>query len=305
MSFLIIFSAGCQALEKKPETLHADDEKVKAFKKTDYEQENYVRVQDYTGEGFELRDSKEINGEIARSHQKEVEKGVKEFFLKNYRTEVEVNDIVSAKDGAVVYVESIHEPKFHTFAIVPVNSKNKTVSTDRIWSLEGQVESAIAGGLYVLAFKEKFQTLDTYLHSMITKHPIVGKSDEMITNIGGEGYLTPYYFLLPVGNVYNQLVAEYIENPAISIEEIRKLLLEHKDELHEINISIEFFMEDEYTQPDPKILKELVTNIENMNDIPDGTYLVFLNDNYIDKKRGVGKKENTIKQSHPNPIIKK
>ncbi|MDY0409406.1 hypothetical protein ACFFIS_01380 [Virgibacillus soli] len=43
MSF-IVFLGGCQALEKKPDTLHADDEKVKAFKKTDYEKENYVRV---------------------------------------------------------------------------------------------------------------------------------------------------------------------------------------------------------------------------------------------------------------------
>ena len=301
LSMFLLLLQACSFLNATNKTQHAKEEE---FKKTDYEKENYVRVQDYTGEGFKLRDSKEKNGEIARNQQEVVEKGVKDFFLKNYRTEVKINNIVSAVDGAVVYVESVKEPKFHTFAIVPVNSKNKTVSINRIWSLEGEVESSLATGLYVLAFQDEFQKLDNYLQDVVDNHPVVGMSEEMITNIGGEGYLSPYYFMSPFGDAYDQLVAEYLENPEMSSEEVRDFLNNHSNELYKINITIELFMEDEYTSPDQQILDEVAANIEEMDGIPAGEYSIFIHDNYIDKKRGVGFKENTLERTNPNKIRK-
>ena len=157
---------------KKPDTLNTDEEKVKEFKKNDYEKENYVRVQDYTGEGYTLRDSKEKNREIAIQHQDEVEKAVKEFFLTNYHLNVEVNNIVAAVDGVAVHVESIDNPNIHTFAIVPVDIKSKIVHTNQTWSLEGEVEKAIKGSLYVKANEKEFANLNRYLNSIEQKYPV-------------------------------------------------------------------------------------------------------------------------------------
>ncbi|MDY0409405.1 DUF1672 family protein [Paracerasibacillus soli] len=246
-------------------------------------------MQDYTGQGYKLNNSKKVNEEIAWSHQEEIDKAVKEFFLKNYHTKVQVNNMVSAADGAVVYVESVKEPKFHTFAIVPI--QRKSVLINNIWSLEGKVEGAIAGSLYALAFEEEFQVLDDYIQSMLEKHPIVGKQNEMIKNIGDQGYVTSYFFLAPLSKVYDELVAKYLEQPTITKQEIRKFLHTQKEELHRINVSIEFYMEEEYTHPNQEILDDIVAGLEELEGIPPGSYSVHLNDNYIDKRRGIGKRK--------------
>ncbi|MDY0409404.1 hypothetical protein [Paracerasibacillus soli] len=53
MGFLIIFSAGCQALEKKPDTLQADEEKVNNLKK--------LTIEKKTMSEFKIIQVKDIN----------------------------------------------------------------------------------------------------------------------------------------------------------------------------------------------------------------------------------------------------
>lgn len=65
--------------------------------------------------------------------------------------------MVGAKDGATVFVESKGEPHFFTYAVVPINVKEKKVMTDQIWADEFQVENAIKGGLYHMIFSEEFK----------------------------------------------------------------------------------------------------------------------------------------------------
>src|SRR5690625_5025704 len=58
-------------------------------KKNAYEQENYVPIQEYTGEGFTLRDANPKTGEIAEANREEVVTAVEGFFKNKYKTEVD------------------------------------------------------------------------------------------------------------------------------------------------------------------------------------------------------------------------
>src|SRR5690625_151877 len=126
----------------------------------EYEQENYVSIQEYTGEGYTLHDANEEYGEIAEENRDTVVAAVEQYFLDNYSAEVEVHNIVSAMDGVTVFVESVGEPHFNTFAIVPIDLQNEEIKTDSVWSSDGQVEYAIKGGLYAMAFAYEFAKLD-------------------------------------------------------------------------------------------------------------------------------------------------
>src|SRR5690625_1772221 len=52
-----------------------------------YEEENYVPIQEYTGEGFTLRDANPKTGEIAEENREEVVTAVEGFFKNKYKTE--------------------------------------------------------------------------------------------------------------------------------------------------------------------------------------------------------------------------
>ena len=273
-------------------------------RKNDYEKENFVPIQEYTGEGFKLRDSREENLEIAEKYREEVEKAVKQFFLDEYKTEVKVHNMVAAVDGVKVHVESIGEPHFYIHTIVPVDINNKTVRTDSIWALEGQIEKAIQGGLYAMAYEEEFKKLDNYLEGLTKEHPITGTPIEANQNVLGTGYMTSYYFIAPAGDVFKDLFNLYLENPKITTEEIREFLANNQFESHLLNIAIEFYMEQSNTNPKQEILDAIASDIESMENIPRGEYTIILNDNFIDKSRGIGLKENSLRRSSPNDIIK-
>ncbi|MEC0785779.1 DUF1672 family protein, partial [Bacillus haynesii] len=57
--------------------------------------QNLIRVQDYTGQGYAL-DGGQATAEIAKAHHEEIEKAVKTFFLEKYKTKVKVHNIVGA-----------------------------------------------------------------------------------------------------------------------------------------------------------------------------------------------------------------
>ena len=293
-------------MELNVEKKQVDSETVAGdTRKNKYEKENFVPIQEYTGEGFKLRDSREGNLEIAEKHQDEVEEAVKQFFLDEYKTEVKVHNMVAAVDGVTVYVESIGEPHFYTFAIVPVDLKDKEVRTDSVWSMEGQVENGIASGLYAMAYKEEFINLNQYLEEATENHPIVGISKEAIENVRARGYSTPYYFVASLSDTLDELTDEYLKNPKISVTEVKDFLRQNNFNPEFLNISIEFYMEKQNADPEQKILDSIVGDLENKDNIPPGEYSIHLNDNYIDKRLGIGKKENSIKLGSPNKLSKK
>ncbi|WP_079529591.1 DUF1672 family protein [Halobacillus hunanensis] len=263
----------------------------------------YASVQDYTGQGYTLK-SGEKTDEIAEDHREEIDKAVKEFFMEEYKTEVKVHNTVGAVDGASVFVESVGEPHFYTFAVVPIDTEKGKVLTDQVWAQEGQVEAAIRGGLYGLIFEEGLQKLDNYLKEFTSKHPVVGVQEEKNENVGGAGYMTPYYYITIFGESFDPLYKMYLENPDRSKEEWVNALNEKSVNPDEYNITIQLFMEEPNVDPDKEIFNQIVSDLENMNGLPPASYSVYLNDNRIHKSSGTGTQDNSLVRSNPNYIIK-
>ena len=304
---LIIVIGGCNTMEKSDDNgkpVNGDTKLNNQEGMNEYEKENYVPVQDYIGEGYTLKGAREETGEIAKEHRDEVEKAVEDFFVDEYKTEVNVHNFVSAKDGVSVFVESTGEPHFYSFAIVPVDIKNKEVKTDQVWSQEGQVEAAIQGGLYAMAFEEEFQNLEEYVEEITEDYPVVGRNIEGIANVGGNGYTTPYYSVTPFSNVFDDLLDRYIENPYMSKSELKNFFEVNEFDRDKLTIIIEFFMSSEEDEPDSVLFNKITSDIEKMDTIPRGKYGITLNDNYIDKKRAIGTKDNSLELLYPNEILK-
>lgn len=261
-----------------------------------YEEENFVLIEDYDGEGFTLRDANPKTGEIAEKNREEVISAVEDYFISEYHTEVKVHNIVSAVDAVSVFLESVGEPHFYTIAVVPVDLENETVKTDEIWTEEGHVEGGIKGGLYKMAFSEEFEQLDAFLESSTETHPITGSPQAVIENVKGNGYTTPYYFVSTYGNVFKDIFNAYMEDPSISGEEIRSIILDQPMDKSGVSIGIEFYMSGDEAEPDEEIFETLAKNLQEMKELPPGEYFFFLNDGFIDKRRGIGKKENSLEK---------
>ncbi len=268
-----------------------------------YEQENYVPIQEYTGEGFTLRDANPKTGEIAEENREEVEKAVEDFFLDDYKTEVKVHNIVSAIDGVSVFVESIGEPHFYAFAIVPIDVRNEVVKTDAVWSQEGQVESAIRSGLYVMAYEKEFARLDEFLEEIEAEYPVVGMNIEVAENVKGNGYRTPYYF---PKTSFKPMYEKYLEEPEITREEIKSFLDDEGFIPSKMSrITIRFYTEDSSVEPNEKLYDEIYNKLKDIEGIPGGRYTLILNDNYINRKSAIGEKENSINKTSPDKMEKK
>lgn len=296
---ILILCGGCLSMDNSGSKAQEKDEieEVNA-----YEQENYVPVQEYAGEGFALRDANPKTGEIAEENREEVVAAVEQFFLNEYKIEIQVHNIVSAVDGVSVFVESVGDPHFYSFAIVPVDIKNREVQTDQVWSQEGQVESAISSGLFAMAFEEEFARLDSFLEGIEEELPVVGERIEMIQNTQGAGYETPYYFIT---TGFRSILDIYLDKPNITKEELRAFLDKEDYDYTNINgISIRFYMEESNIEPDETIYDHIYAGIEDLEAIPGGHYSVILNDNYIDRRRAIGEKDNTIDKTSPNRIEK-
>ena len=118
---IILLLSGCSLSNKEKETQAKEDEKViLGAGNIKLQAENFVRVQDYIGEGFSLRNSHRTK-DIIKGKEGEIEDAVVTFFQTKYKTDIKVHAIHPAVDGAAVYVESIGDPHFYTFAVVPID----------------------------------------------------------------------------------------------------------------------------------------------------------------------------------------
>jgi hypothetical protein len=287
---LIFLLGGCVSMGNtnsgEPESLD---------KQNAYENENFVSIQDYKGQGFELRGSLKETGEIAEDNRAEIETAVQGFFKENYKTDVTIHNIVSAADGVSVYVESVGEPHFYTFAIVPIDVNNKVVKTDRVWSQEGQVENAIQSGLYAMAYDQKFQKLDEYFNKLIKEYPVVGRPMEVVENVRADGFATPYYYMSTVGETFESILEMYLENPNISEEDIASYFHHNEFDTKYAIITVYLFMEEATAEPDNDLFNTIVSDLNELEGIPRGEYTVLLNDNLVDKRRGIATKDNTLR----------
>lgn len=269
-----------------------------------YNAKTFMSIQNYTGEEYQLYDSNEKVLKIAEEHTKEINDAIRKLFREKYSSHVKVNNMVGTKDSVTIFVESVNEPYFHTFVVLPVHEKQKKVMLDSVWSQEGEIERAIKSGLYVMAFKEEFLVLNEYLENVTKMFPLIGTPEQVISKVKANGYTTPYYFISPSGSIFKKVFAKFMLNPKLTGQEIRSIFDENPPCSKGINICIEFYMKDKEALPEQNILDTIVTDIQNMTSIPKGAYSFYLNDNLIDIHRGVGKKGNTLTKKSPRKLLK-
>ena len=283
---------GCMNLDLGNHDKNGD--KTEANNNQEEYNQNLIRVQDYTGQGYAL-DGGQATAKIAEAHHEEIEKAVKAFFLDKYKTKVKVHNIVGALNAASVFVESEGEPHFYTYAVVPVDVKNKQVMADKVWSEEGQVEDAIRTGIYAMVYSEEFKNLDQYLKEFTTEHNLIGLTKEAVENVGGNGYSTPYYYISISPDAFGiNLSKMYLENPDQSKTEWEKVLMNQKMNEKSIDITIQLFMKNKNVEPDPSIIEQISKDIKKMNGLPLGIYSVLLHDNKIGKRTATGSKDNSL-----------
>ncbi|MBG9588234.1 DUF1672 family protein [Cytobacillus firmus] len=265
-------------------------------------EETKISVQDYTGEGYALPYGR-VTDEIADKNLAQIEEAATSFFKENYKTDVTVHNVVGAKDGATVFVESKGEPHFYTYAVVPIDELEKKVMTEKIWADEFQVGNAIKGGLYGMIFKEEFNQLDNYFDSLAAEGQITGRTKESIQNVGGHGFSTPYYFISIASETAIKPVYDlFMKNPDESAENLRKIYDDNSFSAENLFINIQLFMADKNANPDKKLFDQIIKDLEEMTSIPRGSYSFVLNDNFIDTQSSSGMGDNSLDLT--NDIIK-
>ncbi|MFK3961886.1 DUF1672 family protein [Guptibacillus hwajinpoensis] len=296
---------GCSALTNSNEETEKEKEQ-KTDKKTEEERiedKYFVSVQDYTGEGYTL-DNGEETDRIAEENRDEVERAIKKYFKDEYKTEVKVHNIVGAIDGATVFVESVGNPHFYSYAIIPIDKDKKEVDSEGVWSQEGQVETAIVSGLYAWIYETEFKELNKFLENIAEEYPVIGINEEANENVRGSYFLTPYYKVTVYGGLFKDLLPDYIQHPNWSRDDWQRLLDSKSLDASMTSITIQMYMEKPDVDPDKKVFEEIVNKITEKDNIPAGNYSFILHDNTIDKTSAQNNKQNSLKKGAPNYIVK-
>ncbi|MBF2580618.1 DUF1672 family protein [Listeria welshimeri] len=246
-------------------------------------QEGTTPVQDYVGQGFSFVDGDKSEELVKRDEEKIKQEAIN--YVKNtYKTDVKVNNVVPARNAAVVMVECEEPIQFHTFVIV-----GKVINKEGEWlarSDEGEIEKAIVGGLYAKAYEAEFKNLDAFVEKIAKENDLLGLQAEAINKTASDGYTNNYYFLSIFALDYPSVYNAYLENPEISSEELKKLF--EKDDSTSKNISIPMkFYSKENILPKQEIADDLANEIKQEEGIPKGRYSVLIYKNFIVNRVGL------------------
>ncbi|MBF2388496.1 DUF1672 family protein [Listeria welshimeri] len=269
LSAMLLLLSGCFNLNEKTEQEKA--------------QEGTTPVQDYVGQGFSFVDGDKSEELVKRDEEKIKQEAIN--YVKNtYKTDVKVNNLVPARNAAVVMVECEEPIQFHTSVIV-----GKVINKEGEWlarSDEGEVEKAIVGGLYAKAYEAEFKNLDAFVEKIAKENDLLGLQAEAINKTASDGYTNNYYFLSIFALDYPSVYNAYLENPEISSEELKKLF--EKDDSTSKNISIPMkFYSKENILPKQEIADDLANEIKQEEGIPKGRYSVLIYKNFIVNRVGL------------------
>jgi hypothetical protein len=259
--------------------------------------DRYVSVNDYIGEDYDL-----VNGEktdvIANEKFAEIEEAMKAFFLEEYKTEVIVHNVVGNMDGATVFVESVGEPHFHTYAMIGIDVTEEKIMRENIWTQDSQVEQGIFSGLLAMIMDEEFAALDAFTDQIAESYPVVGLRQEAINNVKATAYTTPYYFVQPMAlqDEMEELNSLYFENPEISAEELKSQFDKKAYNANYLRIAIQVYMDEKGSKPTESLLDEIVQEFKALEGVPRGNYSISLHDNYVNKLSASGSQDNTLRK---------
>lgn len=246
-------------------------------------QEGTTPVQDYVGQGYSFVDGNK-SAERVKEHEEEIKQEAINYMKNTYKTDVKVNNVVPARNAAVVMVESEEPIQFHTYVIVGLILNKDEVGNAR--SDEGEVEKAIVGGLYAKAYEEEFKNLDVFAEKIAKENNLLGMRAEAIDKTASDGYTSNYYFLSIFALDYPSVYNAYLENPKISAEELKKLFEKDDPTSKNISIPMKFFVRGNKL-PEQGVADNLANDIKQEEGIPKGRYAVLIYKNFIVDRVGL------------------
>ncbi|MFU8690514.1 DUF1672 family protein [Rossellomorea sp. FS2] len=272
----------------------------------DRPEDQYESVLTYSGDGYALPGG-EKNEKIAKEHKDEVVSATKEYLKKEYNTDVDVHNMVGNSDGVTVFYESKGPLHFYSTAIVPIDSSTKKILKDEVTTIEGEVERSIKTALYAFMMPDEFEELDQQIAEIVEANPsITGRTEKAIQNVGGSGYMSPYYYVQSslIDKGITPVYEKYLEEPDTSKEAFLDVYDSSTFEPDFLLFNIHFFMKDPNEKPDKEIYNKIIEAFENNNSLPKGRYLINLNDHFIHSRTSEGYKQNSLSQNPREGIIK-
>ncbi|WP_270994676.1 DUF1672 family protein [Listeria seeligeri] len=253
------------------------------------EQEGTTPVQDYVGQGFSFVDG-DKSAERVKKQEEEIKQEAINYMKTTYKTDVKVNNVVPARNGAVVIVESEAPIQFTTSVIVKfvLNKKDEIASGT---SNEGEVEQAIVGGLYAKAYEKEFHHLDEFAEQLAKKYDLEGYTEEALDKVSPKGYQGKYYFVTVWYDDYLSPYEAYLDNPNISAEEIRTLFSKDDPTSEKMSIPMAFFSKEDKL-PKQKVANDLAKELRQEQGLPKGSYDISIFKNSIVNRVGLPDGEN-------------
>ncbi|MBC1934051.1 DUF1672 family protein [Listeria seeligeri] len=253
------------------------------------EQEGTTPVQDYVGQGYSFVDG-DKSAERVKKHEEEIKQEAINYMKTTYKTDVKVNNVVPARNGAVVIVESEAPIQFTTSVIVKfvLNKKDEIASGT---SDEGEVEQAIVGGLYAKAYEKEFHHLDEFAEQLAKKYDLEGYIEEALDKTSPSGYQGKYYFVTLGYLNYLSVYNAYLANPEISVEELRSLFIKDDPTSEKMSIPMAFFSKDDKL-PKQEVADDLAKELRQEQGLPKGSYDISIFKNSIVNRVGLPDGEN-------------
>ncbi|MBC1446644.1 DUF1672 family protein [Listeria welshimeri] len=251
-------------------------------------QEGTTPVQDYVGQGFSFVDG-DKSEERVKEYEEEIKQKAIEYMQTKYKTKVKVNNVVPARNAAVVMIECEGPIQFHTSVIVgeSINKKGE-------WSVrsnEGEVEQAIVSGLYEKAYETEFRNLDKFTEKLAKENDLLGLRDEAIEKTSSSGYTSNHYFISASSLSFPSVYQAYIENQRIAADELKLLFAKDDPEGNILSIPMEFYSKEDKL-PDQEIADNLAERLKQEEGLPKGNYMVTVYKNFIVNRVGLPDGEN-------------
>ncbi|MBF2588485.1 DUF1672 family protein [Listeria marthii] len=252
-------------------------------------QEGTTPVQEYVGQGYSFVDGNK-SAERVKEHEEEIKQEAINYMKTKYKTDVKVNNVVPARNGAVVIVESEAPIQFTTSVVVKflLNNKDEIGSGT---SDEGAVEQAIVGGLYAKAYEAEFHHLDEFAEELAEKYDLVGYTEEALDKTLPFGYQGKYYFVTLGYIYYLSVYNAYLTNPKISANDLRTLFRKDDSTGEKMTIAMRFFMEGDQL-PEQEFVDNIAEEFLQEPNLPEASYPITIYKNFIVNRVGLPNGEN-------------
>lgn len=247
------------------------------------EQEGTTPVQDYVGQGYSFVDG-DKSAERVKKHEEEIKQEAINYMKTTYKTDVKVNNVVPARNAAVVMVECEEPIQFHTSVIVSLVLNKDDVGSAR--SDEGEVEKAIVSGLYAKAYKEEFEHLDAFAEKLAKEYDLLGMREEAIDKTASEGYMSNHYFIASSSLSFPSVYQAYLENQKVTVSELKILFAKDDPTNTILSIPMEFYSK-ENKLPKQKVANDLAKELRQEQGLPKGSYDIRVYKNAIVNRVGL------------------